>query len=84
MVARLSVCPSAVYGATSAWPLSVPTHICGTSMLAGPASAPAGAVVVSPGAATIQNAISQHTGGTTYYLTAGTYFINSSIQPTRR
>jgi hypothetical protein len=61
--------------------LSAPTPICGTSILNGPTSAPAGAVAVSPGAATLQNAISQHAAGTTYYLTAGTYSINGSIQP---
>jgi hypothetical protein len=51
-------------------------------MLAGPTSPPAGAVTVMPGPSTIQNAIAQHpNGGTTYYLTAGTYSINSSIDP---
>ncbi len=59
-----------------------PTAVCGSSMLKGPTSAPAGAVTVSPGATTIQDAINQHTGGgTTYYLTAGTYSITSSIDP---
>ena len=58
------------------------TAVCGTTMLSGPPSAPAGAVVVSPGASTIQTAIGQHpNGGTTYYLTAGTYAITSSINP---
>src|SRR5262249_37502358 len=37
--------------------LPTPTPICGTSMLKGPTSAPAGAVTVMPGASTIQNAI---------------------------
>jgi Right handed beta helix region len=55
--------------------------ICGTSMLMGPGQAPAGAVTVSPGASTVQSAISSHPAGTTYYLTAGTYSINSSIDP---
>jgi hypothetical protein len=50
-------------------------------MLAGPTTAPAGAVTVSPGATTIQDAISAHAAGTTYYLTAGTYSITSSINP---
>jgi hypothetical protein len=51
-------------------------------MLNGPTSAPAGAVVVSPGPTTIQDAIAQHpNGGTTYYLTAGTYLVNGSINP---
>ena len=60
----------------------VPTAVCGTNMLDGPTSPPAGAVTVSPGATTIQNAIAAHpSGGTTYYLTAGTYSINSSIDP---
>ena len=60
----------------------VPTAVCGTSMLSGPTSAPAGAVTLSPGPSTIQNAIAAHpSGGTTYYLTAGTYSINSSINP---
>jgi Right handed beta helix region len=56
--------------------------ICGTAMLSGPSSAPAGAVSLSPGPSTIQNAITQHpNGGTTYYLSAGTYAIDSSINP---
>lgn len=59
-----------------------PTAICGTSMLVGPATAPAGAVTLSPGATTIQDAVAQHSGGgTTYYLTAGTYSITSPINP---
>jgi len=60
----------------------VATVVCGTSMLAGPSSAPPGAVVVSPGPSTLQNAIAAHpSGGTTYYLTAGTYPINSAVNP---
>jgi hypothetical protein len=58
-----------------------PTPICGTSMLNGPTTAPAGAVTVPPGASTIQDAINSHPPGTTYYLTAGTYMVNSSIDP---
>ena len=58
-----------------------PTAVCGTSMLTGPSTAPAGAVALSPGVSTIQSAISSHAAGTTYYLTAGTYSINSSIEP---
>ncbi len=58
-----------------------PTAICGTDMLTGPSTAPANAVTVSPGASTIQSAISGHAAGTTYYLTAGTYSISSSIEP---
>jgi hypothetical protein len=50
-------------------------------MLIGPSSAPAAAVSVSPGPSTIQNAIAAHPGGTTYYLTAGTYSISSPINP---
>jgi hypothetical protein len=50
-------------------------------MLMGPTSAPAGAVTLSPGASTIQGAISSHPAGTTYYLTAGTYSISGSIDP---
>jgi hypothetical protein len=58
------------------------TPICGTALLAGPTAAPAGAVTVSPGPSTIQDAIAQHpNGGTTYYLTAGTYSVNGSINP---
>jgi hypothetical protein len=58
------------------------TAVCGTSMLNGPTSAPAGAVTLSPGPSTIQDAIAAHpAGGTTYYLTAGTYSVNSSINP---
>src|SRR5262249_171166 len=58
--------------------LPTPTAICGTSMLDGPTSPPAGAVVVSPGPSTIQDAVAQHpNGGTTYYLEAGTYLVNS-------
>ena len=60
---------------------AAPTAICGTSMLTGPAVAPSGAVLVSAGASTIQSAISSHPAGTTYYLTAGTYSISSSIDP---
>jgi hypothetical protein len=60
----------------------VATAVCGTNMLDGPTSAPAGAVTLSPGSSTIQDAIAAHpSGGTTYYLTAGTYSINSSINP---
>jgi hypothetical protein len=60
----------------------VATAVCGTSMLSGPTSAPAGAVTLSPGPSTIQNAIAAHpSGATTYYLTAGTYSISSSINP---
>jgi hypothetical protein len=56
--------------------------VCGTSMLDGPTTAPAGAVVVSPGATTLQSAIAGHPGGgTTYYLMPGTYSITSSINP---
>jgi len=59
-----------------------PTAICGTSLLTGPTSAPSGAVTLSPGPSTIQDAIAAHpSGGTTYYLTAGTYSISSSINP---
>ena len=58
-----------------------PVAVCGTSMLTGPGTAPAGAVSVSPGASTIQSAISGHPAGTTYYLTAGTYSIGNSIDP---
>jgi Right handed beta helix region len=37
---------------------------------------------VMPGPSTIQDAIAQHpNGGTTYYLTAGTYLVGSSIDP---
>jgi hypothetical protein len=62
--------------------LPSPTAICGTSMLQGPTSPPPGAVSLSPGPSTIQDAISQHpNGGTTYYLKAGTYSVNSSINP---
>jgi hypothetical protein len=51
-------------------------------MLDGPTSAPAGAITLSPGASTIQDAIAAHPGGgTTYYLAAGTYSINSPINP---
>jgi hypothetical protein len=51
-------------------------------MLNGPTSAPAGAVTLSPGPSTIQDAIAAHaSGGTPYYLTAGTYSINGSINP---
>jgi hypothetical protein len=58
------------------------TAVCGTSMLAGPTSPPAGAVTVAPGPSTIQDAIAAHpAGGATYYLTAGTYSISSSINP---
>jgi hypothetical protein len=58
------------------------TPVCGTSMLAGPTSPPAGAVTVAPGPSTIQDAIAAHPdGGTTYYLTAGTYSVDSSINP---
>ena len=47
------------------WP--TPTAICGTSMLDGPSSAPAGAITLSPGPSTIQDAIAAHpAGGTTY------------------
>ncbi len=60
----------------------VATAVCGTSMLDGPTSAPAGAVTVSPGASTIQDAIAAHpSGGTTYYLAAGTYSVSGSINP---
>jgi hypothetical protein len=55
--------------------------VCGTSMLNGPTSAPAGAVTLSPGPSTIQAAITAHSAGTTYYLTAGTYSIDGSINP---
>ena len=55
--------------------------ICGTAMLTGPSSAPAGAVTVAPGASTIQNAIAQHPAGTTYYLSTGTFFVAGSINP---
>jgi hypothetical protein len=58
-----------------------PTAVCGTSMLVGPSAAPTGAVSVSPGASTIQAAISSHSAGTTYYLAAGTYSISGSIDP---
>jgi hypothetical protein len=62
--------------------LPTATPVCGTSMLNGPTTPPAGAVMVSPGAQTIQNAIAAHpNGGTTYYLAAGTYLINGSINP---
>jgi hypothetical protein len=57
------------------------TAICGQAFLNGPSSAPAGAVTVSPGPSTLQDAIAAHAAGTTYYLTTGTYFINSSINP---
>jgi hypothetical protein len=50
-------------------------------MLTGPGTAPTGAVTVSPGASTLQTAISGHPAGTTYYLSAGTYSISSSIDP---
>jgi Right handed beta helix region len=59
----------------------MPTPVCGTSLLAGPTGAPAGAVTLSPGPATIQDAIAAHPAGTTYYLTAGTYSISSSVNP---
>ena len=60
----------------------VATAVCGTSLLDGPTTAPAGAVTVSPGPSTLQDAIAAHpSGGTTYYLTAGTYSISSSIDP---
>jgi hypothetical protein len=63
-------------GATTA------TAVCGTSMLQGPLSAPAGAVILSPGPTAIRDAITAHPGGgTTYYLTAGTYSVSSSINP---
>jgi len=58
-----------------------PAAVCGSSMLSGPTAAPAGAVSVSPGASTIQAAVSSHPAGTTYYLTAGTYSISASIDP---
>lgn len=58
-----------------------PTAVCGSSMIVGPSTAPAGAVTLSPGATTIQDAISSHAAGTTYYLTAGTYAISASIDP---
>jgi hypothetical protein len=62
------------------WP--TPTAICGTSMLDGPSSAPAGAITLSPGPSTIQDAIAAHpAGGTTYYITAGTYSVNGPINP---
>jgi hypothetical protein len=57
------------------------TAVCGTGILTGPGAAPAGAVRVSPGASTIQAAISSHPAGTTYYLTAGTYSISGPINP---
>jgi hypothetical protein len=67
-------------GSNNAVPTAV--AICGTSLLDGPASAPAGAVTVAPGASTIQDAIAQHPGGgTTYYISTGTYYIDSSINP---
>lgn len=67
-------------GANNVAPTAV--QICGTSLLDGPTSAPAGAVIVAPGASTIQDAIAQHPGGgTTYYLSTGTYSIGSSINP---
>jgi hypothetical protein len=51
-------------------------------MLDGPTTAPPGAVTLSPGPRTIQDAIAAHSsGGTTYYLTAGTYSITSPINP---
>jgi hypothetical protein len=61
--------------------IPTPTAVCGSSMLMGPPSTPAGAVTVSPGSTTIQNAIAAHPAGTTYYLTAGSYSISSSIEP---
>jgi hypothetical protein len=74
--------PGADGGAEGGTGLPMATHICGTSMLQGPTSAPAGAVTVAPGASTIQSAIAAHpAGGTTYYLTAGVYAIASSIAP---
>jgi Right handed beta helix region len=67
-------------GADGAAP--TPTAVCGTALLDGPTSAPAGAVMLSPGPSTIQEAVAAHpSGGTTYYLTAGTYSISSSINP---
>lgn len=68
-------------GATSDGGALTPVAVCGTSMLDGPTVAPGGSVTVSPGSSTIQNAIAQHPSGTTYYLTAGTYAIDSSIDP---
>jgi hypothetical protein len=50
-------------------------------MLTGPTTAPAGAITLSPGPTSVQDAISKHAAGTTYYLTAGTYAITSSIEP---
>jgi len=58
-----------------------PVAVCGTSMLDGPTTAPGGSVAVSPGPSTIQDAIAQHSAGTTYYLAAGTYSIDGSINP---
>lgn len=67
-------------GTPSGAPVAV--AICGTSMLDGPTTAPPGAVTLSPGPTTIQNAIAAHSSGaTTYYLTAGTYSISSPINP---
>jgi Right handed beta helix region len=59
----------------------VPTAVCGSSLLMGPSTAPSGAVSVSPGASTIQAALSSHAAGTTYYLTAGTYPVSGLIDP---
>lgn len=67
--------------ATSDGGTLTPVAVCGTSLLIGPTKAPAGAVTVSPGTSTIQDAIAQHPAGTTYYLAAGTYVIDSSINP---
>jgi hypothetical protein len=73
--------PDGGAGPDGGGPPGSPTAICGADLLKGPATAPAGAVVVSPGATSLQDAINGHPAGTTYYLTAGTYAIGDSIQP---
>jgi parallel beta-helix repeat protein len=54
-------------------PTAPPTKICGNATaLAGPATAPAGAVVVTP-AQNLEDITAKSQAGTTFYLTAGTH-----------
>ncbi|HEY6793305.1 MAG TPA: right-handed parallel beta-helix repeat-containing protein [Kineosporiaceae bacterium] len=63
---------------------SAPTAVCDTSVLAGPSSAPAGAVTVTP-AQNLADVVRAHAPGTTYWLAAGTHVLGSDqyaqVQP---
>ena len=68
-------------GAPGGWPAPDSYKVCGnSSILNGPTTAPAGAVVVNPGT-DVASLTSSRSAGTTFYLTAGTHTLSAPINP---